>query len=131
MATTHVAVTMDTVPALLIATSVLVSIPGVHSVSFLPRICGQKLCSLFVDVNECSTGNGGCGHTCTNTIGSYYCSCDPGYRLGDNRLRCHSELMEWNVLAGLVSTLLYMPSSGCTSVGIDITSRSVLYVVTM
>ena len=94
LAATRVPVAMDTVPALLIATSVLVSISGVHSVSFLPRICSQRLCSLCVDVNECSTGNGGCSHACTNTIGSYYCSCDPGYRLGDNRLRCHSELME-------------------------------------
>ena len=51
----------------------------------------RRLCLFHADVDECSTGNGGCGHTCNNTIGFYYCSCDPGYRLGDNRHRCHSE----------------------------------------
>jgi len=34
----------------------------------------------FVDVNECEDGNnGGCTHNCTNTRGSYQCSCRLGY----------------------------------------------------
>jgi len=39
-------------------------------ISFLP-----------IDVNECLTNNGGCNaHAqCTNTIGSYNCTCIPGY----------------------------------------------------
>lgn len=33
------------------------------------------------DVDECSKGNGGCEHVCNNTMGSYKCSCQDGYRL--------------------------------------------------
>ena len=32
-----------------------------------------------VDVDECAENNGGCDETCTNTDGSFYCSCRPGY----------------------------------------------------
>ena len=38
------------------------------------------------DDDECATNNGGCDHYCTNTIGSFVCSCYPGYTLdGDGR----------------------------------------------
>jgi len=35
----------------------------------------------FLDINECSTNNGGCdvNAICTNSIGSYKCNCKPGY----------------------------------------------------
>lgn len=33
------------------------------------------------DVDECATNNGGCQHDCTNTMGSYRCSCHNGYVL--------------------------------------------------
>ena len=43
----------------------------------------------WIDVNECSDSNGGCQHNCTNTIGSYYCSCAAGYSLdNDNDHSC-------------------------------------------
>ena len=35
------------------------------------------------DINECLDNNGGCWHTCTNSIGSYTCSCNDGYFLDD------------------------------------------------
>ena len=41
-----------------------------------------------IDVNECSGSNGGCQHNCTNTIGSYYCSCTAGYYLDINDHSC-------------------------------------------
>lgn len=38
----------------------------------------------LIDVNECLYDKGGCGQTCSNTIGSYECSCDNGYLLIDD-----------------------------------------------
>ena len=38
-----------------------------------------------IDINECNTGNGGCEHTCTNSDGSFTCSCDTGYQLDSNK----------------------------------------------
>ena len=50
----------------------------------------------FLDVNECLVDNGGCEQFCTNTVGSYNCSCMPGYLLeGVNcisRLYCVCDL---------------------------------------
>ena len=39
---------------------------------------------VYSDIDECATDNGGCTHTCTNTEGSYVCSCKGGYELDDN-----------------------------------------------
>ena len=44
------------------------------------------------DVDECLTSNGGCGHNCTNTLGSYTCSCKSGYSLAYDRHQCTSML---------------------------------------
>ncbi|XP_064613092.1 uncharacterized protein LOC135476878 [Liolophura sinensis] len=40
------------------------------------------------DVNECQTGNGGCSQTCSNTVGSFTCSCKPGYQLDADGRTC-------------------------------------------
>ena len=40
------------------------------------------------DINECQTDNGGCTQTCSNTDGSYQCSCDKGYELTEDRHTC-------------------------------------------
>ena len=39
-------------------------------------------------VNECSNANGGCEHNCLNTIGSYQCTCNSGYRMENNGHSC-------------------------------------------
>ncbi|KAJ8255708.1 hypothetical protein COCON_G00195720 [Conger conger] len=53
---------------------------------------GDFLCHCFTgwagvrcekDINECDKKNGGCDHECNNTVGSYRCSCGPGYTLVD------------------------------------------------
>ena len=38
-------------------------------------------CSFFrsIDLDECAVNKGGCDQVCTNTQGSYQCSCNPGY----------------------------------------------------
>jgi len=43
------------------------------------------------DVDECDISNGGCEQMCTNTIGSFYCSCGTGYLLSGNGLNCSGE----------------------------------------
>ena len=40
------------------------------------------------DVNECDKQNGGCDHNCSNTEGSFECSCYIGYKLDDDRKSC-------------------------------------------
>ena len=34
---------------------------------------------MAVDIDECATGLHTCEQNCTNTLGSYVCSCDEGY----------------------------------------------------
>lgn len=41
-----------------------------------------------IDIDECSTNNDGCAHNCTNTIGSYQCSCEDGYILNKDNHSC-------------------------------------------
>lgn len=43
---------------------------------------------VFSDVNECTSHTDGCGQHCHNTVGSYYCSCNVGYRLNSNNRTC-------------------------------------------
>ena len=41
-----------------------------------------------LDINECQTNNGGCEQICTNTDGSFECSCNQGYSLSSDRTNC-------------------------------------------
>jgi len=53
---------------------------------------------LNVDINECSTNNGGCDENaiCSNTIGSFSCNCKPEYS-GDG-FTCYGNLLFWDIL---------------------------------
>ncbi|XP_030834881.1 bone morphogenetic protein 1 homolog isoform X1 [Strongylocentrotus purpuratus] len=44
--------------------------------------------NFFADVDECEEGNGGCQHICTNTLGSYTCSCRNGFTVHENLHGC-------------------------------------------
>ena len=44
-----------------------------------------------IDIDECSTGNGGCAQTCHNTVGSHYCSCGAGYLIASNNHGCNGK----------------------------------------
>ena len=46
----------------------------------------------FSDIFECCNGNGGCEHTCTNTAGSYYCTCNTGYSLNSDKHKCDGKV---------------------------------------
>ena len=41
-----------------------------------------------LDINECSTNNGGCSHICGNNFGSFACGCPTGWSLMADRLTC-------------------------------------------
>ena len=42
----------------------------------------------FVDFDECTLNTSGCSQNCTNTIGSYYCSCQSSYYLDTDLKSC-------------------------------------------
>ena len=43
------------------------------------------------DVNECDSSNGGCDQICTNNVGSFECSCNPGFELASDGFSCDSK----------------------------------------
>ncbi|XP_078667424.1 uncharacterized protein LOC144909224 [Branchiostoma floridae x Branchiostoma belcheri] len=70
--------------------------PGYHVISgdVITRTCTSNgswtETGLFCqDIDECSIQNGGCDQTCTNTIGSYICSCsEAGFTVDWNGHNC-------------------------------------------
>ncbi|CAD5124777.1 DgyrCDS13040 [Dimorphilus gyrociliatus] len=40
------------------------------------------------DIDECLSQNGKCDHKCHNTPGSYHCTCNDGYKLGEDKHSC-------------------------------------------
>ncbi len=72
-------------------------------------IRGASLLSIYdclphTDLNECSVNNGGCDGQCTNTQGSYTCSCGSGYELGANGQSCDGKLESHKLKATQYST---------------------------
>ena len=51
---------------------------------------GLNVTVLFADVDECIS-NSPCAHYCTNTAGSFKCSCRPGYKLNSDGKTCKGE----------------------------------------
>lgn len=47
--------------------------------------------SLSADKNECAYNNGGCEGSCCNTMGSYYCRCPDGSKLGPDGKSCQGK----------------------------------------
>ena len=41
-----------------------------------------------IETNECAASPSPCEHSCTNTDGSFQCSCNNGYLLDDDRRSC-------------------------------------------
>ena len=44
------------------------------------------------DINECSSSNGGCSHSCHNSAGSFTCSCPSGLELDPGKRSCIGEV---------------------------------------
>ncbi|XP_052247486.1 protein jagged-1b-like isoform X3 [Dreissena polymorpha] len=58
------------------------------------------------DINECHRLNGGCSHECTNTPGSYRCSCPEGFNMATNRHTCIGYEISENGTTCIVKELL-------------------------
>ena len=43
---------------------------------------------IFIDIDECSENTDNCEQVCSNTPGSFNCSCNEGYVLADNGYSC-------------------------------------------
>ena len=56
---------------------------------------------MTTDIDECEEDNDGCAQTCTDTEGSYNCSCGPGYTLASDDHGCDGECVELDVNSGL------------------------------
>ena len=41
-----------------------------------------------IDIDECTDNVDACNHKCVNTIGSYICTCEDGYKLDDTETTC-------------------------------------------
>lgn len=50
---------------------------------------------LIPDIDECSEGSYRCEQHCHNSVGSYACSCDSGFRLDGDGLGCNGILLLW------------------------------------
>ena len=57
---------------------------------------GPNICFLYpyLDINECLIDNGGCDHNCSNSVGSYSCSCNNGYLLNNNGYTCEGKVQK-------------------------------------
>ena len=42
----------------------------------------------MTDIDECENEKNPCDHNCTDTDGSYTCSCDSGYTLNEDKHTC-------------------------------------------
>ena len=47
---------------------------------------------VYLDIDECEEGADECDHNCTNTDGSYYCTCMDGYELESDNHTCKGEI---------------------------------------
>ena len=52
--------------------------------------------SKIADINECELDTDGCSHNCTNTVGSFFCWCPEGLKIGDDGLTCEGDFNELN-----------------------------------
>ena len=82
---------------------------------------------LSIDTDECALNNGGCQHKCINTDGSYYCSCDTGYDLQQDKHSCQGTSVWVCVsISQCVLTLHQKSMSACWTMEVVSTSVSTL-----
>jgi len=69
---------------------VTINISNVYVVAYVDSVLLFALIKLISDADECISSP--CHQTCTNTPGSFVCSCDPGYMLNSNARSCDGNL---------------------------------------
>jgi len=51
---------------------------------------------LCLDIDECTAPKSSpCQHICTNRVGSFTCSCRPGYHLDHSQTLCYGKCCLW------------------------------------
>ena len=60
---------------------------GMNSCNVYTRV----ILMVITDVDECSEKTDGCSQICSNTIGSFMCSCGSGYTLANDNLGCNGK----------------------------------------
>ena len=58
-------------------------------------------------MNECALNNGDCDQICNNTVGSFQCSCNRGYRLNLNRMTCSGRITACTQFRNVINFVLY------------------------
>ena len=61
---------------------------------------------LLPDIDECTERIDGCAQICTDTDGSYTCSCNSGYQLGNNNHDCDGKTM--NVVTMSILVIIFL-----------------------
>ena len=80
----------------MITKAVMVNAIITASVSVLAlTLISPKFIINFLDTDECLSDIHLCSHNCTNTIGSYTCSCDVGYQLNEDGFLCIGKYTAW------------------------------------
>ena len=85
---------------------------------------------IIVDINECNVNNGGCEHSCTNTVGSYTCSCNTGYQLSLGQ-HCSGNLLHCSRKLLCIINMQILMSAIVIKVGVDILVSILLVVITV
>ena len=68
-----------------------------------------------LDIDECSSNNGGCAQVCTNTPGSYTCGCNPGYELDGDGFSCNGNVDKSKLISRLVLIFKFSDIDECSS----------------
>ena len=68
-----------------------------------------------VDINECE-GYNDCHQICTNTEGSYYCSCDTGFVLTADNRTCQGYYSNYIYCMYIICTTMHLISYSIISV---------------
>ncbi|XP_059609249.1 sushi, von Willebrand factor type A, EGF and pentraxin domain-containing protein 1 [Phlebotomus argentipes] len=74
------------------------------------------------DVDECQDDNGGCHQKCSNTMGSFHCSCHSNFIFTDDKITCRALDVSGNASLNVICPPLFPPRHGyleCSREGSD------------